>query len=138
MRRLERLRMKEHIGAWRAARGERPGERAEGRMRNGMDDAIDRRPVRRVLLFLPFGGGRARLRGDLDRQLSLVFGTTSFAVSTVLGFVHGGLALGSWWFGRIADRTERPLRLYAMLELGIGIYCLLVPSCSRPPRRSTS
>lgn len=61
------------------------------------------------------------------RQLSLVFGTTSFAVSTVLASFMGGLALGSWLFGRIADRRGDTLRLYAWLELGIGVFCILIP-----------
>lgn len=93
-----------------------------------MDVAIDRRAGAAVF-FCFFLSGAAGLAYEVIwiRQLSLVFGTTSFAVSTVLASFMGGLALGSWWFGRIADRTERPLRLYAMLELGIGIYCLLVP-----------
>lgn len=61
------------------------------------------------------------------RQLSLIFGTTSFAVSTVLASFMGGLALGSWLFGRIADRRGDALRLYALLEIGIGVFCLLIP-----------
>lgn len=61
------------------------------------------------------------------RQLSLIFGTTSFAVSTVLSAFMGGLALGSWIFGKIADRRRDPLRIYAFLEVAIGVYCLLIP-----------
>ena len=61
------------------------------------------------------------------RQLSLIFGTTSFAISTVLASFMGGMALGSWFFGKIADRRRDPLRLYAILELIIGVYCLLIP-----------
>ncbi len=61
------------------------------------------------------------------RQLSLIFGTTSFAVSTVLAAFMGGLALGSFWFGKIADRRRDHLRIYALLEIGIAVYCLLLP-----------
>ncbi|MBN1825280.1 MAG: fused MFS/spermidine synthase [Candidatus Eisenbacteria bacterium] len=61
------------------------------------------------------------------RQLSLVFGTTSFAVSTVLASFMGGMAIGSWLFGRIADRRRDPLRLYAILEAATGVYCLFIP-----------
>ncbi|MFQ5719722.1 MAG: fused MFS/spermidine synthase, partial [Acidobacteriota bacterium] len=39
----------------------------------------------------------------------------------------GGLALGSWLFSRLADRGRHPLRTYAILELCIGGYALLVP-----------
>lgn len=61
------------------------------------------------------------------RELVLVFGATTFAVSTVLTAFMGGLALGSFYFGHHSERVKRPLRLYAILEIGIGIYGLAVP-----------
>jgi len=39
----------------------------------------------------------------------------------------GGLALGSFAGGKIIDREFNPLAAYALLEAGIGIYCLLLP-----------
>ena len=60
------------------------------------------------------------------RMLSHLLGGTSIAISSVLAAFMGGLALGSWFFGRRADRVKRPLRLYAHLELGIGILGALV------------
>ena len=39
-----------------------------------------------------------------------------------------GLALGSYYFGRkIDESTQSPLRLYALLEAGIGAFCLVWP-----------
>lgn len=61
------------------------------------------------------------------RQLALIFGVTTYAVSTVLATYMGGLALGSYLVGRQVDRVRDPLRLYAVLEAGIGLYALLVP-----------
>ncbi len=61
------------------------------------------------------------------RLLGLLFGHTVYAVTTVLAAYMGGLALGSVVFGRWADRARRPLRTYALLEAGIGLYCLLTP-----------
>src|SRR5437588_4965685 len=61
------------------------------------------------------------------RDLALVFGATTFAISTVLTAFMGGLALGSFYFGRRSESVSNPLRLYAILEIGIGIYGLLVP-----------
>jgi hypothetical protein len=61
------------------------------------------------------------------RLTGLVFGNTSHAISIVLGSFMAGLALGSWKLGRKADITANPLRLYGMLELGIGISAALVP-----------
>lgn len=62
-----------------------------------------------------------------QRYLHLVFGVSTLAVSAVLAAFMAGLALGAVLFGRAADRTHRPLRLYAWLETGIGASALLVP-----------
>jgi spermidine synthase len=93
-----------------------------------MLDGNDRRAGAAVFLCF-FLSGAAGLAYEVlwIRQLSLIFGTTAFAVSTVLTAFMGGLALGSFLFGRIADRLRNPLRLYAGLELVVGVYCLLVP-----------
>ncbi|MBI4573763.1 MAG: fused MFS/spermidine synthase [candidate division NC10 bacterium] len=62
------------------------------------------------------------------RLLGLVFGHTVFAVTTVLASFMGGLGLGSYLFGRIADRSTHLLRFYGSLEIGIGAYCLALPT----------
>ncbi|MBD3398822.1 MAG: hypothetical protein GF399_00645 [Candidatus Coatesbacteria bacterium] len=61
------------------------------------------------------------------RRMSFVFGATSQATATVLAAFMGGLALGSWLLGRAADRMKKPLRFYALLQLGVGVAGLLVP-----------
>jgi len=61
------------------------------------------------------------------RQLLLIVGTTTAAVSTVLSVFMTGLGLGAWLFGSAADRSRTPLRLYGYLELGIGLYALVLP-----------
>lgn len=61
------------------------------------------------------------------RMLVVVFGTSVFAVSTVLTAFMGGLALGSALFGRLVDVKGKALRLYALLELGIGLFALAFP-----------
>lgn len=58
------------------------------------------------------------------REASLVFGSTTQALSTVVAVFFGGLALGSWLAGRA--RPERPMRVYAALELGLAA----VAACS--------
>jgi len=62
------------------------------------------------------------------RMLGLVFGHTVFAITTVLAAFMAGLGLGSYLFGGVADRYAHPLRLYGLLEAGIGIYVLLTPA----------
>jgi spermidine synthase len=61
------------------------------------------------------------------RSLILIFGATTFAVSAVLTAFMGGLALGSFVLGRHADRFRRPGFVYGVMEIGIGLYALLVP-----------
>ena len=56
---------------------------------------------------------------------SLVFGSTLFALSTVLAVFFLGLALGSYWFGRIGQRSDHPLLLFAGVELSVGVMALL-------------
>lgn len=75
-----------------------------------------------LLYVLFFLSGAAALVYQVAwvRSLSLVFGGSHLAVTTVLAVFMGGLALGSAIFGRRADATPRPLRLYGWLELGIA------------------
>jgi spermidine synthase len=61
------------------------------------------------------------------RQLELVFGATTLAISTVLTCFMGGLALGSWALGKRADRMRSPLVGYAVLEGIIGLSALAIP-----------
>ena len=61
------------------------------------------------------------------RELTLVFGVTVHAVSTVLAAFFGGLALGSVVAGRFAHRTARPLHWYGVAEFAIGVLAVLSP-----------
>lgn len=61
------------------------------------------------------------------RLLAITFGHTVYAVTTVLAAYMGGLALGSFAAGKLADRLTRPLRTYGILEGLIGLYCALSP-----------
>ena len=61
------------------------------------------------------------------RKASLIFGSTTFAVSTVLAVFFLGLAGGSYLFGRIAQATKRPLKLYALIEFALGVLALVSP-----------
>ena len=55
-----------------------------------------------------------------QRMLTLVFGLSTFSVAAVVAAFLAGLALGARLFAGWADRTARPLRLYAGIELAVG------------------
>jgi spermidine synthase len=61
------------------------------------------------------------------RMLSLVFGVTVYAASTVLASFMAGLAIGSAAGGRIADRVAAPLRWFGVAEILIGVTALSSP-----------
>jgi len=61
------------------------------------------------------------------RMLTQIFGNTTHAVATVLTAFMGGLALGSYLFGLLADRGKNNFLLYGILEAGVGLYGFLVP-----------
>jgi predicted membrane-bound spermidine synthase/tetratricopeptide (TPR) repeat protein len=60
-------------------------------------------------------------------MLSQIFGNTTYAIATVLSAFMAGLAIGSYWFGKIADRGKNDFLLYGLLEAGVGVYGFLVP-----------
>jgi spermidine synthase len=61
------------------------------------------------------------------RQLSLFLGITSYAHTAVITAYMAGLAAGSLYFGRHADRHPQPLKIYAWLEIGVGVYAAITP-----------
>ncbi len=68
------------------------------------------------------------------RPLSLVFGTTIYAVSTIVASFILGLALGSWFAGKFTDKLKDPLKLFAFIQIGIGVYgVFLLPIFSLLP-----
>ncbi len=87
----------------------------------------------RLLYLIFFASGATGLVYEVIwvRLTGLVFGNTSFSIATVLGAFMAGLALGSWLLGRLADRYERPLRMYGLLEILIGVSAILVPIAFR-------
>ena len=79
--------------------------------------------------FLFFLSGATGLVYELlwVRVLYQSFGSTIQSVTTVVAAYMGGLGLGAWGFGRIADRSPNPARLYGRLEIAIGIFGILSP-----------
>jgi spermidine synthase len=89
--------------------------------------------MRLLLGFLFFISGLCGLIFESlwTRQLVLVFGSTTFALSTVLCAFMGGLALGSFLAGKRIDRIVRPehaIIAYGLLEAVVGLYGLVFPT----------
>ena len=64
------------------------------------------------------------------RMIVKVVGTAPFAVSIILTVFMGGLGLGSFLASRMIDRVDEPYRLlkiYALLELAIAGYAIVLP-----------
>jgi len=85
--------------------------------------------ARPLILLIFFLSGASGLIYEIvwTRLLSLVFGVSSFAISTVLTVFMAGLGIGGYIFGRIIDKRGNPLKVYAGLELLIGLYAILLP-----------
>lgn len=82
-----------------------------------------------------FASGAAGLIYEVAwaRLLSVQLGHTAWAVGTVLASFMGGLAAGAGLAGRLSERLEpaRVLRVYAAVELGIGVWALGLPAAFR-------
>lgn len=77
------------------------------------------------LIFFLSGAAALIYQVVWTRSLSLVFGGSHLAVTTVLAVFMGGLALGGYVFGSRAHRSSRLLRLYGILELGVAASALV-------------
>ncbi len=82
----------------------------------------------KLILFAFFLSGMAALMYEViwTRPLSLIFGTTIYAISTILAAFMAGLSLGSYIGSRYADRLKNPLFAFSLLEISIGIYGLAI------------
>jgi len=82
-----------------------------------------------VILAVFVLSGAAALIDEIvwSRQLVLVFGNTTQAVSAILAGFFGGIAIGSYAGGRVADRARNPLRMYGLLELALAVVVLVTP-----------
>jgi spermidine synthase len=80
------------------------------------------------LLLLFFGSGCAALIYEIVwlQLLGLVIGSSGISLGVLLGTYMGGMCLGSVLLPRIIAPRFHPLRVYAFLELGIGVIGILV------------
>jgi spermidine synthase len=80
------------------------------------------------ILLLFAGSGCAALIYEIVwlQLMELVLGSSSISLGVLLGTFMGGLCLGSVILPRIISPRFHPLRIFAFLELGIGIFGILV------------
>lgn len=89
----------------------------------------------RSLAFLAFflsGASSLIFQNIWGRMLHHVFGATGVAISTVVTAFMAGLGLGAWIASRYADRIKHPIITYAIAELGVAIWALVVPVLVSP------
>src|SRR5918996_932444 len=81
-----------------------------------------------AMLALFVGSGAAALIYQVVwfQILSLVIGSSTVSLGVLLGTFMGGMCLGSLLLPRFVSPQNHPLRVYAALELGIGLIALLV------------
>lgn len=98
-------------------------------MERSKSAARNRLAVLAAILAFFFVSGASGLLYQVvwTRKLVLLFGTTSFAVSTVLSIFFIGLGTGSLIGGRLADRPRGrgPLFFYGLFEVLIGAWAVL-------------
>jgi spermidine synthase len=61
------------------------------------------------------------------RFLTLLLGSTTMGITTVVASFMGGLAIGSWLASKYLIDREKPLKVYALLEFIIAVTALATP-----------
>ena len=86
------------------------------------------RPYLPILLILFVGSGCAALIYEIVwfQLLQLAIGSSAVSLGALLGTFMGGMCLGSILLPKKISTRHHPLRVYAYLELGIGVLGLLV------------
>ena len=81
-----------------------------------------------LLLILFVGSGCAALIYEIVwfQLLQLVVGSSAVSLGILLGTYMGGMCLGSLLLPRYVSARRHPLRVYAIIEGGIGVCGLLV------------
>jgi len=81
-----------------------------------------------ALLLLFVGSGCAALIYEIVwfQLLQLSIGSSAVSLGVLLGIYMGGMCLGSLLLPKYLNRRTHPLRVYAMLEIGIAVFGIIV------------
>jgi len=84
--------------------------------------------IRKLLLIAFLFSGMAALIYEIVwiRALKLTFGSTALSLSVMFTAIFVGFALGSYLLRKKADTTTKPLHLLFQMQVGIGIYGILL------------
>src|SRR5262245_26028989 len=96
-----------------------------------LDPPADRRASARILPLLTLlfvGSGCAALIYEVVwfQLLQYVIGSSAVSLGVLLGTFMGGMCLGSLILPRLIGVQHHPLRVYAMLELGIAVVAIAI------------
>ncbi|GDY00751.1 spermidine synthase [Planctomycetota bacterium] len=96
---------------------------------NSIAPAKDRTAFAPALLLLFAGSGCAALIYEVVwfHLLRFVIGGSSISLGLLLGSFMGGMCLGNVLLPRWLPKGMHPLRVYALLELGIALYAIILP-----------
>jgi spermidine synthase len=79
-----------------------------------------------LLLFVASGCAALIYEVVWFQLLQLVIGSSAVSLAVLLGTFMGGMCLGSYLLPRYISSREHPLRVYAFMEIGIGLFGLLI------------
>src|SRR5215216_1301508 len=81
-----------------------------------------------ALLLLFIGSGCAALVYEVVwfQLLQLSIGSSAVSLGVLLGIFMGGMCVGSLLLPKYIRPEQHPLRVYAWLELGIGLFGIIV------------
>jgi spermidine synthase len=90
----------------------------------------NRRGLQQLVLGLFIASGAAGLIYQVvwSRELVLLFGNTSQAISTIVTAFLAGLGGGALAGAALASRSRNPLRLYGFIEIGVAVLAVGLPT----------
>ena len=104
-------------------RSTKPSAGAGNTYSGGGGNLLDSRRFLPFMVLLFVGSGCAALIYEVVwlQLLGLVIGASAISLGVLLGTFMGGMCLGSLLFPKFVSRSAHPLRVYAVLELLIGV-----------------
>ncbi|MGD0573012.1 MAG: fused MFS/spermidine synthase [Sedimentisphaerales bacterium] len=83
----------------------------------------------KIIFLLFFASGISGLIYEVVylRILSRTIGVTAYATAVTLAAFMAGLALGSFIFGRLVDKRDDQLRIFALLQIWLAVFAIITP-----------